>query len=176
MPDFNAFIRYDPETGKMYWKHRTEETTPDERVRKSFNSRLAGAELRTVDGKGYLHFNLNKKFYRVHRVAWFLTYGVWPEVVDHINGDKTDNRISNLRSVTLQKNNMNQRMNRRNTSGVTGVYLNRRSGCWCAQMKFNGVTYHLGSSKNFFEAVCLRKSEEQRLGFSTDHGRRPCED
>ncbi len=65
---------------------------------------------------------------------------------------------------------MNQKINSQNTSGVCGVYFNKKSKIWCAQMKFNSKTYHLGSSKNFEDAVKLRKAEEKRLGFSERHG------
>lgn len=165
-------VTYDPETGRMFWKERTPDIMPDDRTRKGFNRRLAGKQLKTVDGKGYYHFNYLGTFHRVHRMAWLYVHGELPTVIDHANGDPTDNRLDNLRNVTYQQNNLNQGLNRKNTSGVPGVYKNKRNGLWCAQMKINGHTYHIGSSRNFFDAVCMRKGEEQRLGFSTEHARR----
>tara|TARA_R110002124_G_scaffold215107_1_gene381033 strand:+ start:123 stop:656 length:534 start_codon:yes stop_codon:yes gene_type:complete len=161
---------YNPATGKMYWREKDENFIKKESSRKSWNTRYAGKELKTVDGKGYYHCSNNGKFHRVHRLAWLYMYGETPNIIDHINGNRTDNRIENLREVTSQENHMNQKINSKNTSGVTGVYRNNRLNNWCAQMKFNGKTYHLGSSKNLFDAVCFRKSEQNRLGFSLRHG------
>tara|TARA_R100000541_G_scaffold34564_1_gene42964 strand:- start:1864 stop:2406 length:543 start_codon:yes stop_codon:yes gene_type:complete len=163
-------VTYNPETGKMFWKARTAKHINSSSALKSFNTRYAGNEIKTIDGKGYYHGSFGGKFLRVHRLAWLYVYGEMPKTIDHINGDRTDNRIVNLKSVTNQENHLNQRLNSTNTSGVAGVYLNKKSNRWCAQMKFNGKTYHLGSSKSFFETVCLRKSEERRLGFSLNHG------
>jgi len=123
-----------------------------------------------IDGKGYNSVFIMGEQYRVHRLIWLLVYGHFPKIIDHINGDKLDNRLENLKEVTQQENLMNQRRSSKNTSGVTGVYFNKKRGLWCAQMKFNGETYHLGSSKNKEEVIEMRKKEEQRLGFSRRHG------
>jgi len=88
------------------------------------------------------------------------------------NGNRSDNRIENLRKVTTQENRKNAALYTNNTSGVTGVYFNRRLNKWCAQIKHNGKTHHLGSFKKFEKAVEARKIEENKLGFHKNHGKR----
>lgn len=165
-----SLVNYNPETGVMVWRERTSEHISRDSSRKTWNTRYAGTKVSTIDSKGYLFVSINGKQYRLHRLAWLYVYGKHPNIIDHINGDRLDNRISNLRDVNHQQNHMNRKRSSRNSSGVTGVYLNKGKDIWCAQMKFNGKTYHLGSSKSFFEAICMRKSEERRLGFSHNHG------
>jgi len=165
-----TLVSYDAETGEMVWLERPHCLFKNKQAAKSWNTRYSGKKATTVDGKGYLVISIFEKRYLVHRLAWLYTYGEWPDVIDHINGVKTDNRLCNIRNVTQQSNHMNNRKARNNTSGATGVYLNKRNNLWCAQMKFNGKTYHLGSSRNFDEAVQMRKAEEKRLGFSERHG------
>ena len=161
-----SIVDYNPETGVMIWREKEIKHPSEKRWKKKY----AGNPLKTIDGKGYFHFCHMRKFYRVHRMAWLYMTGELPNIIDHINGDRQDNRFSNLRNTTQQGNHLNQRVNSTNTSGVSGVYKNKSKGIWCAQIKFNGKTRHLGSSKSFFEAVCLRKSEERKLGFSLNHG------
>lgn len=163
-------VTYNPETGKMFWKARTAKHISIDKSLRTWNTRYANTELKSIDGKGYPFASIFGKQYRLHRLAWLYMHGVWPNVIDHINGIRTDNRFTNLRSVSVRENCLNQRRNSKNTSGVAGVYLNKSKQLWCAQMKCRGHTYHLGSNKDFFEAVCLRKSEERRLGFSLNHG------
>jgi len=161
---------YDSVSGRLYWKKRTEKHIKNKGSLKSWNTRYAGKPIKTKDGKGYLHFCFQGKFYRAHRIAWLIHNGTIPNIIDHINGVRTDNRIINLKNTTHQGNHLNQKINSKNTSGVCGVYLNKKSNLWCAQIKFNGKTYHLGSSKIFEEAVKLRKEEENKLGFCKRHG------
>jgi hypothetical protein len=163
-------IRYEPDTGKVFWKKRDVSLFKSSRSCRSWNTRYAGKEIMNIDGKGYNSVFIMGEQYRVHRLIWLLVYGHFPKIIDHINGDKLDNRLENLKEVTQQENLMNQRRSSKNTSGVTGVYFNKKRGLWCAQMKFNGETYHLGSSKNKEEVIEMRKKEEQRLGFSRRHG------
>jgi len=165
-----SLVTYDPNTGIMFWKNRPRKFFKTDRSFKSWNKKYAGTPFVTVDGKGYLCGSFFGKRYLVHRLAWFYVYGKMPTIIDHIDGVKTNNEIDNLREVTNQENHMNRRKSSKNTSGVTGVYFNKKSKLWCAQMKFNGKTYHLGSSEDFEKAVSFRKMEETRLGFSKRHG------
>lgn len=163
-------IRYETDTGKCFWKKRDVSLFKSNWSCRSWNTKYAGKEIMNVDGKGYNSVFIMGKQYRVHRLIWLLVYGYFPKIIDHINGNRLDNRLKNLMEVTHQENLMNQRRSSKNTSGVTGVYLNKKRGVWCAQMKFNGITYHLGSSKNKEDVIEMRKKEERRLGFSRRHG------
>lgn len=163
-------FHYNPESGELVWKKRTRDMFKSDHSCASWNTRYAGKSVKTLDGKGYLCATVLGKRFTAHRLIWLYVNGKWPKFIDHINGVRTDNRISNLREVTIQQNHLNMRKSSNNTSGVTGVYLNKKSNLWCAQMKFKGKTYHLGSSKDKSEAIKMRKDEEKRLGFSERHG------
>jgi len=169
--NFNDFLRYDKETGNLRWERRPSSMFNKQWQCDSWNTKYAGKKIITLDGKGYLVLSIFGKRYIAHRVVWEMVYGKPPTIIDHINGVRTDNRLCNLREVTCQQNHMNASRPRTNTSGVIGVYLNKKRGIWCAQIKHNGHTRHLGSSPIFEEAVVLRKAEEKRLGFSPTHGR-----
>lgn len=104
-----------------------------------------GAIVGSRDSKGYLHVNISGRFYRVHRIVFFMHYGFDPEVhIDHIDGDRLNNKPSNLRPATDQQNAGNMDAPRHNTSGYKGVYKHSRGRKWCAQIKRNGETVYLG--------------------------------
>lgn len=166
-----TLIRYEPNTGHVFWRERDVKFFKSEHSCRSWNTKYAGKKIMNLDGKGYNSVFIMGKQYRVHRLIWLYVYGVFPNIIDHKNGNKTDNRLSNLRDVDCQKNHMNMRRAKNNSSGITGVYFNKKKGLWCAQMKFNGATYHIGSSKNKADAIQMRKDEERKLGFSERHGR-----
>lgn len=165
-----SLIRYEHDTGKMFWKTRNSQHIKKPCSLKSWNTRYAETEITTLDNKGYLFCSIYGKQYRAHRLAWLIFYGEWPNFIDHKDGIRTNNRIDNLASVTVQQNHMNLSIASNNTSGVTGVYFNKKRGIWCAQMKFNGITYHLGSSRDKEEAIAMRLAEQEKLGFSKRHG------
>ena len=133
----------------------------------------AGDIATSRDGKGYLTVSLNGVNYKAHRVAWLLHYKepLGNFQIDHIDGDKSNNRIKNLRLVNNRENGMNQRKRKDSTSGVTGVCWNKKDGVWVAYISKNEKRKHLGSFKDKFEAVCARKSAERKLGYHENHGK-----
>jgi hypothetical protein len=133
-------LRYEPETGKLFWKARpasffahsfnrwggikTAETNA-----LIWNRKYAGKEAFTANSRGYRTGRMFDWQYFAHRVIWAIVYGEWPVVgmdIDHINGDKSDNRIANLRCVSHQENGQNAKRPNNNTSGRIGVSYNRR--------------------------------------------------
>lgn len=106
----------------------------------------AGDAVGSVDSKGYLHVNITGRFYRVHRLIFYMHYGYDPEThIDHIDCDRRNNRPENLRPATDQQNAGNvPRMYAHNTSGFRGVSLNSRSQKWHAQIKIYGKQTYLG--------------------------------
>lgn len=170
-------LRYEPETGKMFWRERT----PDMFTRggqsaewacNKWNSRWAGEEAFTaIGGRGYKEGSILGRNYRAHRVIWAIVHGEWAEEIDHIHGVKDDNRISELRAVTSVENGRNKKRPSTNTSGVVGVRWNKRVQKWHVCITVGGNYKHLGLFTEFDEAVAARKSAEVKFGFHENHGR-----
>ena len=107
--------------------------------------RVAGS----IKKNGYRQIKINKKQYQAHRLVWVLHHKEWPSsFVDHINGNKLDNRI-----VSKSQNGMNRRKQQNNTSGYIGVYFDKRGKRWRAQIKMDNKTKSLGSYKTKEEAA-----------------------
>ena len=101
-----------------------------------------------------------------------MSYNEWPrKTIDHVNGDRSDNRVVNLRSVAHQENHRNRAIPKSNTSGVMGVYWGKRDRKWYAQIKINGKKKHLGSFSCKKKAIQARKKAEIDYGFHANHGR-----
>lgn len=113
---------------------------------------------------GYLVVRLNKKHYRAHRIAWLLTYGEWPASgIDHVNGDRSDNRIENLRLATAAQNGMNSRRPSGNTSGHKGVCYYKARDSWISYITANGKRHHLGYFKSKRAAIEAYSDAAKRL-------------
>ena len=96
---------------------------------------------------GYIKIHLNRKIYFAHRLAWFYVYKKWPDYqIDHINGDRVDNRIENLRDIEQYKNCQNV-ISSTNTSGYQGVSWRKDRNRWTAQISINNVTKRVGTFK-----------------------------
>lgn len=125
-----------------------------------------------VNSSGYVVVNLFGHQLRVHRIIWEMHFGEIPEgmEVDHINHDTTDNRIENLRIVSRSGNMRNKSIDKRNTSGATGVYYHRKNKKWYAQIMHNKKRIHLGFFCSFDLAVEARKEAELKYCYHKNHG------
>ena len=111
--------------------------------------------------------------YSGHRLAWLMVYGRWPnEMIDHINGDRSDNRIENLREISAAENHYNLGVPKSNKSGCVGVYRSKE-GNWCAEITKHSKKVHLGTFASLLEAAEARKAAEREYGFHKNHGARP---
>lgn len=126
-------LDYDPCTGVFTW-------------RISRGNRAARSKAGTLDSNGYVYIAIDKKDYVAHKLAWIYTNGdVGNRELDHINLQKNDNRITNLRVATRAQNCANSRIRSTNKSGYKGVKLER--GRWIARIKLPGQNKYLGSFK-----------------------------
>ncbi len=109
--------------------------------------RKVGDKMGYTDNRGYISFRIGGVTHKAHRLAWLYEYGSWPKnQIDHINGDKSDNRIINLRDVTNSENCQNRRnKNITSISGYTGVTKSHLSNNWTANIGVNGARKYLGT-------------------------------
>lgn len=148
--ELKKLLRYDPQSGSLFW---------DAKGRGRIKKKPAGSKLST----GYIGVVIGPKRYLAHRLCWALFYGKWPsDQIDHINGDKTDNRIANLREATNLQNGRNLKISSRNTSGVSGVHFDAWAGRWRAAIKVNGKSINLGRWSDKDDAIRARKEAEIR--------------
>lgn len=99
----------------------------------------------SMNAKGYLNIKVQGRLYKAHRIAWLYVHGVIPKFqIDHINGDKSDNRISNLRLATNSENVQNVHEFRSNATGFPGVTYYHRERKYVARVTCNGKTRSLG--------------------------------
>lgn len=131
-----------------------------------------GKRAGSLDRYGYRQMGLNGKVVRAHRVVWFIFHGGWPEgSIDHINGDRDDNRPSNLRLSNPTGQMQNRAMPSSNTSGVHGVTWHKSCGKWQASISVNNKYIHLGLFSCIDQARSARVSAEKKYGFHDNHGR-----
>lgn len=166
-------LDYDPETGKLTWLPRTKDNHPNDQVRRRLNTQFAGREaFTTTSSKGYKRGILLNRDFLAHRVIWALHTGAWPEdQIDHVNGNRSDNRIENLRVVSNQENQKNQRLYSNNTSGYMGVLWNKGCKRWSSRIQVDGGNLHLGLFDDIEDAIAARKEAEIKHGFHENHGR-----
>lgn len=94
---------------------------------------------------GYVQIGIDGKHYLAHRLAWYYVHGVWPaDQLDHRDGVRSNNRMSNLREAGHAENGQNQTLRSDNTSGFLGVSWFKRDSNWKAQIRLNGTSYSLG--------------------------------
>lgn len=144
------FFKYDPDTGAVYWI-----ANGKGRIKK----KAAGTKLKS----GYIGICHNGKRYMAHRIAWFLYHGKWPEdQIDHINGERADNRICNLREATNSQNGKNLKINANNKTGVTGVCFDKQTQKWRAYIRVDFKMIDLGRFADFNYAVDARRAAEKK--------------
>jgi hypothetical protein len=167
-----SLLHYDPGTGVLTWKRRPRELFPTEKAWAIWNGRYAGKRAFTSQNhNGYFRGAVFNNTSLAHRVAWALVHGVWPDRLDHVNGDPSDNRLANLRVVSHRENLKNTARRADNTSGTTGVSWFRATQKWSSCVHLSGKKIHLGYFDNKEDAIAARMAANERFGFHPNHGR-----
>lgn len=175
----NEILRYDGATGLLFWRVRSETSflhIADKGKRLEtlnwWNKTYPGTEAFITIKDGYRRGKIFGKVFGAHRVIWKMITGDEPAIIDHINGDKVDNRFENLRSVASVDNQRNMKKYKNNQSGVSGVTFCRQDGVWRARIGIGaGEEKCLGSYSSLEEAVAARRVAEVELGYHPNHGR-----
>lgn len=163
----------DPATGLLTWKGRSAAFFTKPGLADGWNARWAGKPaLASGHVDGYRWGSIFGKLYLAHRVVFLFANGEWPQgQVDHINGDRADNRIENLRDVTPSGNARNQAICKINTSGFTGVAFHKKSQRWVAYIRVNGKRQHIGMFGCKTAAIFARIKANRQHGYHENHGR-----
>lgn len=152
------YVGYNEITGTLFW------------LKNRGTRGIKGAAIKRINPGGYAEIYFAGKSYLAHRVCWWLYYGMEPTgEIDHINGDRTDNRISNLRLATREQNARNCRVKNTSSTGVKGVSRDRNS--FRASCYMDGVRNYLGSYKSIEEAAdAVRRFREKYHEEFHNHG------
>ena len=137
--------------GVLYWKESPSNNVP--------KNSPAGS----LDNRGYLRTKINRRQYLNHRLIYLLFTGELPECIDHIDGNKVNNKIENLRKATNSQNNCNAKISKRNTSGHKGVTWHKLKNKWQAQIYLQGTNYFFGLYDNIEDAVKAVRDNRQNI-------------
>ena len=155
---------YNKEDGFLYWKN-------DRGARKVKGKRVGWISTSKCRRTSYINLRVNGKMHKAHRVIWFMNFGYWPESIDHIDGDGTNNKLENLREVSQLDNNKNKPLPKNNTSGKIGVSFINRFGKWKASISHEGKKITLGYFTDLESAILCRESAEIKYSYHKNHGR-----
>jgi len=126
-----SLLSYDKDTGTFIWI-----------IKGRYNHRT-GCVAGYLNTDGYQYIKYKDKNFKAHRLAWLYVYGEWPNGhIDHVNGTRNDNRISNLRVVSYRENNLNQKMHREGR--LPGCFYEKRWKRWQSNIQLNGQHLYLG--------------------------------
>lgn len=152
--EVKELFNYDPNTGEIKWKVN--------RGHKIKAGDIAGS----ISKNGYRNIMIDGINFKAHRLAWLYVYGKLPEEsLDHINRDKLDNRITNLRVAGKIINSRNTDLRSDNSSGITGVTFDKSRDKWIAQIIIRGKNIHLGRFSNIKQAAQARLIAENHYGW-----------
>ena len=145
--------------GVLFWKERPKHS------RKSKDDMTAG----TITTGGYLKLTIKQKKFYVHQVIFLMQHGHIPKLVDHVDGNPSNNRIENLRESSKSLNACNSKTRSDNRSGHKGVVWSKACSKWAAKIQFKKHSLHLGVFEDF-ELACL-VSDEARILYHGEHAR-----
>ena len=157
--ELKTVLDYNQDTGVFTWK-----------VNKS--KRTKAGDVAGWKDNGYVNISINGKSYKAHRLAWLYIYGQFPEnLIDHINSNRSDNRICNLRKATYLENSQNYKTPKTNTSGIKNVSWYKNLKKWVVTIGVNGKKKTIGYFEDleFAELVAIEAREKYHKEF-VSHG------
>lgn len=175
--DLIEAVEYCAESGAMKWKCRKDVWNFSSASKMAgWNARFAGmSAFSTKSGNGYLKGVFLDTQLLAHRVAWAVAAQSWPKgQIDHVNGKRDDNRMDNIRDVSVIENRRNTAIPKTNTSGFIGVSWREEKRRWRASITVGNKSRHLGYFETKDAALIARKTAERQLGFHENHGRPEC--
>lgn len=144
--ELRRMLNYDPATGVFTWLVK-----PNRNIRVGSVAGCFGK-----GSPGYCYIKIGGRDYLAHRLAWLYMTGEWPtEQIDHRDTDRLNNQWRNLRAANRSQNKANGKRQINNTSGFKGVYWDARYRKFCARIRVNGKTIHLGYRITAEEAHAL---------------------
>lgn len=147
-------LDYNCDTGLFTWLRPT-------------SNRIGAGSAAGASCRGYLQIQLDGKIYRAHRLAWFYVFESWPlQVIDHIDGNRQNNAILNLRDTSQFENTRNLGLASNNSSGFHGVSFVTKSKLWAAHIMVNGKSTYLGAFKTPEVASLVRQKADKDHGFT----------
>jgi hypothetical protein len=162
-------FNYCPATGEIVWKVRPAHHFAQARRMRAFNTRCAGKIAGTADPTtGYLRISIGQIKVYAHQVAFLYQTGQIPKTIDHKDGNKRNNKWSNLRECDTSKNLKNCFLYASNTTGFVGVYKKRNK--WKSSLQSCGKYYSLGVFEKIEDAVAARNAASEKHGFTGRHG------
>ena len=175
-------LSYDPATGALHWNERSVDWFTDGKRWKReancdrWNTRYKGTPaLSSIDKKGYFFGKVFSDLHRAHRIIWAMHYGeCGGDFIDHIDGNRGNNRLENLRLVSRSVNARNAKCFSTNTSGFSGVKVKKtKTGVtYIARANIMGRDIYLGQFNEIEDAVAARRSFNDQHGFGPNHGRK----
>tara|TARA_R110000782_G_C14701656_1_gene402174 strand:- start:131 stop:634 length:504 start_codon:yes stop_codon:yes gene_type:complete len=154
-----SILSYNPESGSFIW------------LKSSCNRARLGEIAGRINSNGYRTIGINGKSYLSHRLVFVYEFGFCDATqIDHINGIRSDNRISNLRVSSVSENQKNQRIGRNNKSGFIGVHFDKSKNKWAAAIGHKSRQIKLGSFEKKEDAVKARKAANKKYNYHKNHG------
>lgn len=157
------------EDGELIWHSRPREEFKSRYAWLYWNTRYSGTIAGSLVPNGYKRLEFKRKSYAIHRLIWRYMHDTWPETIDHIDGNRANNKIDNLRDVSMRENSRNKAIPKNNKSGVIGVY--RDAWSWRAVIGTGTKQINLGAFPSKDAAIAARKAAELQYGYHPNHGR-----
>lgn len=168
-------FNYDPVSGCLIWRSRPKDAFATKAAYSSFRARCEGKAAGHIEGQGYRVIVFDGQAKKAHKLVWLFIHGEWVKYpdfeIDHVNGDRADNRIQNLRKVTKSLNQRNSSMRKNNQSGVIGVNWVASKRRWIARIWDGPHHRYLGQFTKIEDAAVARAKAERELGYARGHGK-----